>query len=44
MKLRHLWILTGLVVFYSTASLGADANQKKTRPQHPLSASHIVAE
>lgn len=29
MKLRHLWILTGVVVFYSTASLGADANQKK---------------
>ena len=29
MKLINLWILTGLVVFYSTASLGADANQKK---------------
>ena len=29
MKLINLWILTGLVVFYSTASLGADAKQKK---------------
>ena len=29
MKLINLWILTGLVVFYSTVSLGADAKQKK---------------
>jgi len=29
MKLINLWILNGLVVLYSTASLGADAKQKK---------------